>query len=568
MTRRDDTGRGVRPGTPADRRALLALRAAFVAAGILLAFFAIRVARERTADLDALKQVIASTGLEARQPGAVAALLKDPDPAHARLDAARLLVAECSSAFGDSNDDPRQVIDIVSHSTSNLATARTLAMGVLRTRPAAWDGFMVIGASWYLDWWLHGDPRLLTDRDTWEKPLERAIALAPGEDEPVRLLAMARLTVWNTLTADQHRATIPLLSRAFEDGATFRRLAPLWLEVAGSLKAAGSVIPDDPDDWRAVERVLVRRKDWPGYVEARRHEAASRDRWLARQIASVEERVRGGDLDTARRMAQATISGVPPDGRWAAGVARLLELMPPGPLPGYMRRSFAAWLDWTLDRYARGESGLPPQAVDRLSFAVGDQPPATRALADLAGGHLTDAELLERRHHALNTDAWGPYTIAKARVMLKRGEVAAARSLLAATSPRWSGTPSADAVRQAVDAAAGVTPAAPGTSEQPERWPPSVWWWTGATVTAEILLPPEARGLEISLEKVPSEGAVVEVRVDGSVAAVTWLAPDQALSVPARPGAHTVALVPVAGGRVIPGAIEVLAVADAGGAKP
>ncbi len=74
-------------GTTGGRRGLLAVRLAFVVAGLLLAFFAVRVARERTADLAALRQVIAATGLGARRPEAVAALLEDPDPAHDRLDA-------------------------------------------------------------------------------------------------------------------------------------------------------------------------------------------------------------------------------------------------------------------------------------------------------------------------------------------------------------------------------------------------------------------------------------------------------------------------------------------------
>ena len=250
------------PAAPASRRGLLALRIVFIAVAAALAFFAVRVAVERQTDLDALSKLIATTGLELRKPDAVAKLLEDPDPAHARLRAARLLVAECSNAFGNDSENAREAIEIVARSSADLAVARHLAEGVLRTRPAAWDAFMVIGASRYLDWWLHGDTRLLTDRDAWEKPLERAITLAPGEDEPVRLLALARLTVWNTLDAAQQRASLPLLRRAFTDGATFRRAAGLWLEAAGSPEAAAAVIPEDPDDWCAVERVLARQKKW------------------------------------------------------------------------------------------------------------------------------------------------------------------------------------------------------------------------------------------------------------------------------------------------------------------
>jgi hypothetical protein len=535
-------------------------RGLLVAAGLLLAAIALRQQAGRAAERAALLGELDATGLARRQFDLARELVADPDPVRARLGLARALLAESYDFSGFSRLPRREAVEAVARVPDRLETARRLAAAGLAARPAAWQGAMVLGGATYRLWALRGDDRLFTRRGDWTEPLRIAGRLAPAESEPTHLLARVSLELWPTLTAADRDAARALLRRAFAEPSTFAALADLWIAATGTLSAAEAMVPPTTAAWATMQAVLERRHDWDGVASAWRHRTDALERELSERGDEVARRLEGGDRAGARAAALEVIGRAPADARFAPLVERALTLLPPGPVSSAHAPAFRRWLEWADEQFVRGRPALSPPSVQRLTLGVGELPPAEAALAALAGGNLTRAEVLERRHEALNTEAWAPYWVAKAGVLGRRGDAAAARAALARAHRSWHGTAPELEVRVALGgegaAAARQELVALGASS----WPATAWRWRAGVAWADLLADRDAQGLLATVETAPVEGAAVRVAVDGAVVAVAPARAGGSVSVatPLAAGAHLVQVETVAGGRVLPGDIRLL----------
>jgi hypothetical protein len=552
------------PENPGNRRRLV-FRVAAGLAALVLAVLAVQGARSRAREAREIERLLADTGLARRQPDIAERVRRDPDAVRGRLGIARALLAESFDQKIFSRLPQREAIEEASRVGERLELARTLAEQAFPERPAAWQAPMIAGAATYRLWSMRGDPRLFSERAAWEGPLLAAAALAPGEDEPPRLLAWARLEIWPALSPAERQETRTLLRRAFAEPATFDRLATAWLDAAGDQEESFAMVPDGPGAWDTVKRIYAARADWGGYcaADARLRSALKRD--LDQRVEDVAARLRGGDPSGARRGALDILAVAPADGSYRSLVERTLTLLPAGPAPASGLAGSRAWLAWALDGTVRGEGRLPPAAISRLVLAAGDLNPAETALAMLAAGDLAAAELIEQRREDVNTEAWAPYFLAKARVLAGRGEGGPARAALAMVHRSWRGSPVELEARVLVAEAAGdsavVADAQIARAEAVTTlWPATAWRWQGAFARLDLLPEAEARGLEVSFDVVPAGGVVAEVSVDGQSVQVAPVRPDEKLRILTRlaPRAHLVEVRTLAGGRAVPGAVTLL----------
>jgi hypothetical protein len=183
----------------------------------------------------------------------------------------------------------------------------------------------------------------------------------------------------------------------------------------------------------------------------------------------------------------------------------------------------------------------------------------------LASDDLTQAELLERRHGALGTEAWAPYSILKARVLVGLSRSREAVSLLDGISRTWNERPETLVTRRLVAAAshddAGVLAAERGlTAIARSAWPANNWIYQGDLARVTIVPDRTAKGLEIALSAVPATGAVIEVRLDGSVVAVRNVGPGRVLAIAGEISAdpHLLEIETVAGPRVTPSDVSLV----------
>ena len=535
-------------------------RALLVGAGLVLAAAALHHQAGRAAERAAFLRELDATGLARREVDVARDLIADPDPVRARLGLARALLAESYDFSAFSRLPQREAVDAVTRVPERLETARRLAAAGLAARPAAWQGALVLGGATYRLWAMRGDARLFTRRDEWAEPLRVAGRLAPAEDEPAHLLARISLELWPTLTSADRDAARSLLRRAFDEPATFAALADLWIAVAGTLSAAETLVPPTAAAWTTMQAAFERRRDWDGVASAWQRRVNALEHELAVRIDDVVRRLEGGDRSGARATALEVIGRAPADGRFAPLVERALTLLPPGPVSPAHAPAFRRWLEWGNDLFVRGRAVLSPSSVQRLTLGAGELPPAEAALAALAGGDLARAELLERRLEAVNTEAWGPYWLAKARVLAGRGARAEAAAALARAHREWRGAAVGAEVRAAIgsdpEAGTGAELAALGARE----WPATTWRWRGGVAWADLLADGNAPGLLVTVATAPAAGAAVRVAVDGTTVAVAPAMPggSAAVTAPLGAGAHLVQVETVAGGRVVPGDVRLL----------
>ncbi|MBI4915381.1 MAG: hypothetical protein HY825_05985 [Acidobacteria bacterium] len=549
---------------PANRRRLV-FRVATGLAALVLAGLAVQDARSRARAGRELERLLADTGLARRQPDIAERVRRDPDPVRGRLGIARALLAESFDQKIFSRLPQREAIEEASRVGERLELARTLAEQAFPERPAAWQAPMIAGAATYRLWSMRGDPRLFSERAAWEGPLLAAAALAPGEDEPPRLLAWARLEIWPALSPAERQETRALLRGAFAEPATFERLASWWLDAAGGSEQAFAIVPDTPAAWAVLRRIFASRTDWTGFCAAHGRWRRALGRELDERLAILEAQLRGGDPVGARRVALGILATAPADGSYRTLIERTLALLPAGSAPVTGLAGLRAWLSWALDGTVRGETRLSPAAIARLEVSAGDLSAAERALAVLAAGDLAAAELIERRREDVNTEAWAPYFLAKARELARRGEEVPARAAHAMVHRSWRGSPVELETRVLVAEAVGdpsfmADAQAARTAAAGDRWAATDWRWRGTVVRLDLLPEAEARGLEIVFDVVPAGGVVVEVSIDGQSVQVVPVRPQDMLRIPVRlaPQPHLVEVRTLAGGRAVPGAVTLL----------
>jgi hypothetical protein len=487
----------------------------------------------------------------------------EPDPVRAELRLARALVAveldpveRVRIATGDEATDAES-------RRHRLELAAELARDALAERPAAWQAPMLLGAATYLAWSEARDPRLFTQAAAWDRPLTLARSLAPGNDEPDRFVVTAYLELWAALSPEKRKTARRLLESAFRDELTFARLVGHWLTVAGSRDEAFGAIPPEPFAWRYLESVYAQRRDWEGYQLAHERFEAALHGDLEAKLAEAGARRAGGDLGGARALYLEAVAQAPPAERYLPVLRTALAQAPPGPTSAGQAAPFSTWLDWTLDLCLIDRCPLPRPLMARLTGLAGDGLPDHRAaFAALAGDRLPDAEVLERRSARLWHEDWGPYLIAKARELTRRGQVADAEAALAHVHRSWQQHPSYWLARRDLAAAKGRAADDAEAKRRladlaRRRWPAYAWTWNGPRARLDLLAAGAADGLMIDVAEAPADGAAVAVQVDGAESGILVARPGTVLRLdrPIDPGLHQIDLAAVAGGPVRPGAV-------------
>jgi len=510
---------------------------------------------------DALSLVV-STGLSSRQPAVAADALWDPDPLRSRLAVARGLLAEAYDPDAFSKLPLREAADAASRLEERLDVARGIAADALVRLPAGWQAAMILGSATNRIWTLQGNPRLFTERSAWEGPLRAAAKLSPGQDEPLRPLAVAWLETWPLLSSTQRVEARETLRRAFADPDTFRQYAPLWLAAATDREEVFSLVPDVPWGWSAVEGRLAAREDWDGFCAARRRRDLAIRASADRRVGEAAEHLRGGDRMGARSLVLSVVDEMPADRRFSGTLASALANCPPGPVTA-SASAVRRWLDLALDGFMRGRTWLPPDALARLAASAGDLPAPVASLAALAAGDLSAAEVFERRAEAGRTETWAPYWVAKARVFARAHRVAEGRAALGRVNRNWAVSLPVLEARVVLAEAAGNATALEQARSQLDgaaavSWPATAWVWRGPAARLDMYAVRDASGFKLTLEDFPPRGAVVQVSLDGTPVAVEPAFDREGLSVavPVPRGPHLVEITAVAGGRVAPGELR------------
>ena len=492
-----------------------------------------------------------------------AALDREPDPERVRLRAVR-------SAFAAELDPARRAgLDpetAARESAARLAETAERAGEVLAARPASWEAALVQGGATYLGWSQVRDPRLLQRYRRWEAPLEAALRLAPGKREPVRFLAAAYLEIWPALSPRKKAIAQGMLAEVFRDPEDLKRLIGPWLDVAGSPQEAFQAVPPEARAWERVERALVERGDWRGFAAARARRNMVLLAELRRDLAEADRLRRAGNLLPARVLYLSVAERARPEARYLEVLEAALTRCPPGPVNRETAELLAPHLDRALDRCLLAGCELNPKALKRLSRFVRDAAPEQEALAALFSGDLPAASGLERRSGALWDEDWAPYLIAKARMLASRGRTEEAGETLSLVHRSWQDRPVYWQAQRELALALGDAGKAGKAEERlaalsRTSWPATAWTWRRDRPRLEMLAAGDASGLSMSLDEVPENGAVVELRLDGAVVGAFPVRPAAtavplALPVPVRRGLHLLEIESLHGGRVLPGEVR------------
>ncbi len=435
-----------------------------------------------------------------------------------------------------------------------LAQARELAAASLARLPASSAALMIEGAAISVLRSRAQDPRLISLYRDWERPLERAIELAPGDPAPRRLLAAAYVDVWPVIAPAKRAKIEPMLREAFLHPPTFERLFPAWIEIAGSLDAAAALLPDRPRTWQRLAEVALGRRDWGGYGRMRSRERTALGAALDARLVEAEASLARGDAAAARGPLAQGIVELPVELEFAPRLERALALLPPGNAGEPLARAAAAWFAWAKPLCLVRGCPLGPAAMGRLASLAGAALPAEdTAFAALAAGDRTRADLLERRSDTLWSEAWAPYFTFKAATLEARGESVEARLALRdahrAFRARVAWSELAEKLRlDAATASAASEPAMAAATAL--RWEGSDWWWERGAVRLDLLPGREASGLLLTFAGTSPQDALVMPLWDGAALPPLALPAGSAelrLPVSVTRQAHLLELRPLAG---------------------
>lgn len=517
-------------------------------------------------------------------------LRRERDPSRQRLRLARgLVAAEMDPVFLTEV----QAAEGTGGSLERLALARALSAAALAERPTAWEAPMLLGAATYLARSRVRDPELFTAYRDWEAPLELAVSLSPGRTEAGRFLAIAYLELWPAVSEEKRKRARELIGEAFRDPGIFRRLAGIWLSVVTPRTEAFAPIPPDPESWQHVQNLMARAMDWDGYRVARERYREALEMRRERNLAEAERMLAGGETFAARDLLLRNVALGDPEAAAVPALVATLARLPPGPA-GRHEGALRDWLDWALDLCLLDRCPLPAASLDRIAGLAGVLEPEEAAMAYLFAGRLPDAERLERRSDRLWHARWGPYLLAKARLLARRGQPAEAATALATVHSSWRDGPVYREVRREVSQAGGEVgelQPVPRPGDEAETWPRGAWRpaatgsgragggaasGIGATDRLDLGLSREADGLQIEIAAAGAQGAVLEVRLDGQVVATPVVGRGRGavvrpgemwtLDTPLTPGLHRLEVETLAGERVFPGRIRLEKI-ETGGAE-
>jgi hypothetical protein len=471
-------------------------------------------------------------------------LRREPDPAYARVLAARALLAAAMEPGVTSAD---------------LPLARDLAAEALEKRPVSWQASMILGAATYLRWSKEEDPRLFRQYRAWEAPLLHATELAPGRPEPRRFLATAYLEMWPALSPAKRELTRRLLREALTDPATFNRLIEPWLSVAETRQEALELIPATSFAWSYLEAQASRAADWEEYLAARAHRRDAAESEQRALLAQAEERLRGGDLRWGRSLLLRLIAVTRPGLEERDLLDRALAQVPAGPGNAAAEATLAGWLRWALELCLLDRCPFPTATLDRMTGLAGELPVAEAALAAAFTDRLEEGERLERRAEDLWHERWGPYFLGKAKALVRRGDPDAAAQALPQLPRAWSDHPLAWETRRQVAHAKGD-----GTTEDQARgalsqlarasWGPEAWTWEAPRWRSFAMTSSSAEEIVLDFFDPPERGSVVEVRMDGaSVGLAAVFTGDRIeMTVRVEPGLHLWEIETLTGGSLKP----------------
>jgi len=490
------------------------------------------------------------------------AIDREPEPDRIRLRAARALIAaELDPARGKGLPPERAAAQAAQRMAETAQTGRD----VLARRPASWEAAQAIGAATYLGWAQGHDPRLFTAYRSWEAPLEAAVRLAPASREPTLLLAAAYLEVWPALSPRKRAVARGLLTQVFRDADERGRFLEPWLDRAADRQEAFSTLPDDPAAWQQVADVFGRRGDWPGYDAARRRGDEALLSSLNRDLLKADRLRSDGALEEARTLYLGVAQRARPEARFQELLERALESCPPGPVDTQTSQRLQPFLDQALDRCLMAGCELKPAALKRLSHFVREQEPQQQALATLFAGDLPGAARFERRTQGLGTESWAPYLLTRARLLAAHGKVEDAQQVLALVNLSWQARPlywqaRAEVAKAAEDPRALAEAQARLTALSRSSWPAQVWTVRKGIARLEMLTERPATGLTVSLDQVPKEGAILELRLDGAGLGAFPVPPGRAgapllLALPLARGLHVLEILDAQKSQVIPGAV-------------
>ena len=488
-----------------------------------------------------------------RHVTAASEIERESDPVQLRLLVARVVLADTLQATWLEELPADQVPTAVREMESRRRLAADWAADALWTRPLTWEGALVLGGTRFLAAWRSPEDSVYEAPERWLAPLELAHRLAPIEAEPPRLKAAALLVAWPGLSPAARHAAIPAIRTAFEDPASLRILLADWRGAASSDEIFESVLPDSQGTWSLLLDVYARENRWDAYCD-------TRPRWWrsvldeGRRLASEGSRQRSlGDPPRARGTFLALLETIPIDRRAAPLVERALEELPPGPVRSGVTVRLEEWLIWALPLRSRGLASLSPRTFGRIaSLGAGALPPELEAGAWLAAGDLRTAATAEAKSDRLWAEEWGPYFLAKARILWEREREAEAVEALSAVHASLTG----GWTYRTLSHRLGLSEDLP---EVTGSWPGTDWRWRGSNARLEIALAAETPGLRIHVDEVAGGLGGWILTVDGREALCTPVRSealvdlDQMLS----PGVHWLQGRPAGAARVVPGDVEV-----------
>jgi hypothetical protein len=562
------------PGQPPPAAAsALRIAARLAAAAVALALALVPIARQRAlaARQEQMTAWLAGSGVTPPRE-----IEHEPDPGRVDLRAARASLAAELDPVRRSDLPPAEEAHQRAEGSVRMAATADLAGSALAERPAAWEAAMVMGAATYLSWSQARDPKLFTAAPAWERPLETAVALAPGRNEAARLLAAAYLELWPVLSPAKRDRERRLLASVFTDPATFASLIGPWLVTAANREEAFAPVPQTPEAWAKLQQLYAQQADWPGYCEAR-------ERWDLALQASLTSRLAEAEVRRAANDARDRFLDVASEARagrrYLGLLSRALEDCPPGSVDHRTAEHLERHLVWSLERCRLDRCPLSPRAMRRLAGFCRDLDPRIDAMAALVTGDLPRAEVLERTYATDWSEDWAAYRLLKAKLLTERGDhgergrghAPEIEAALAGIPRSWQERPSYWQVRAAMARQAGDTAAEAAAAHELTRlatreWPATAWHFHDGLPRLELLAAGGASGLDLMIDEAPPRGAAAEVRLDDSilgtfpVTAGTVLA----LRTPIAPGLHLLEIETAAGGAVLPGAVR-LALPDAGG---
>ncbi len=488
---------------PRFTRAQIVLLAAAVVLGLGLAtsYWALR---KSTANLIGRLDEFGTSG---RNPGAVHDVARETNRSTAGLMAARALLAEELDRRWLRELDPEELGRAVGQGEAKLELARDLALEALREQPSSWQALMILGGARYLLASRRNVPGRWSDRDSWALPLSTAIARAPAQPEPKRVLAAAYLSEWSIASDAERQALLPFLQEAFRDLNTLEQLLPAWLNRAGSFEQALSVISPDPRAWRQLDHYYRQREDWQRLAEVLDRLDRSLPEYLHSRLELAHKMLDGGEAESARRVVLTTIDEIPMRAEYADHLAKAINQLPPGPISARRAERLGEWIEWSAERCLLADCPFSVEVFERLTRLARSDEPGRQALGALLRGDLAAGVSIEQRNSArVKTPAWMTYDLLKAKVLANLGQTREAGRLFQEAGTHPGGGVLARHLAQQLGSEqnGGI-----GTVDSGWRG-----WKRGYR---RELLAETAGSFEIRFPEVAGGGAVVEVRVNQSL---------------------------------------------------